>query len=173
MRAYLLLVFVCMCPAVVAQPASVLPAVQQKMQALQWLTGKWQGTVRITGPDGSKQELRHNLAFVPTLKNSLLLIEETAIQEADTVLQNVGVLGYDVRQPKYTLQAYTKEGFQIDAPVEVLDKKLVWRIANPGYTLRYTADLNQKGQWHQVGEVSTDAGKTWAPFFESTLNRVK
>jgi hypothetical protein len=89
------------------------------------------------------------------------------------VLQNIGVLGYNVLQPKYTLQAYTKDGSQLDADVEVLDKKLVWRIANPGYLMRYTAALNQKGQWHQVGEASTDEGKTWTPFFESILSRVK
>ncbi len=173
MRTTWLLVFLCIGPAVFAQPPNALPAVQQKMQALHWLTGKWQGTVSVTGPDGNKQEFKHNLEFAPKLKNSVLLIEETAIQGSDTVLQNVAVLGYDVRQPKYTLQAYTKDGAQLDANVEVLDKKLTWRIVNPGYMLRYTANLNQKGQWHQVGEVSTDEGKMWTPFFESTLNRVK
>lgn len=83
------------------------------------------------------------------------------------------MLGYNVLQPKYTLQAYTKDGAQIDADVEVLDNKLIWRIVNPGYIIRYTANLNQKGQWYQLSEVSTDEGKMWTPFFESTLSRVK
>ena len=173
MRSYLLLVFLWICPAAFAQPPNSLPAVQQKMQALNWLTGKWQGTVYVTGQDGKKMELKHNLEFAPKLKNSILMIEETAIQGSDTVLQNVAVLGYDVLHPKYTLQAYTKEGSQIDANVEVLDKKLIWRIVNPTYILRYIANSNQKGQWHQVGEVSTDEGKMWTPFFESTLSRIK
>jgi hypothetical protein len=62
---------------------------------------------------------------------------------------------------------------QINAQVEVLNNKLIWRIVNPGYIVRYTATLNPKGQWYQVGEVSTDEGKRWTAFFESTLNRLK
>lgn len=173
MRHYLLLLFLFVCPLVFAQPAAILPAVQQKIQALTWLTGKWQGTLHITGQDGIKQEFKHNLEFAPKLKNSLLLIDEWAVQGNDTVLQNIGILGYNALQPKYTLQAYTKDGAQIDAEVEVLDKKMVWRIVNVGYMLRYTATLNPKGQWYQIGEVSTDEGKRWTPFFESTLNRIK
>jgi hypothetical protein len=127
----------------------------------------------INGEDGKKNEFKHTLEFAPKLKSSILLIDETAIQGQDTVSQNIGVLGYNVLLSKYTLLAYTKEGSQVDAEVEVLDKKMIWRYHMPGYIIRYTANLNQKGQWFQIGEVSADEGQLWKPFFESTLSRLK
>jgi hypothetical protein len=32
--------------------------------------------------------------------------------------------------------------------------------------------VNEKGQWFEIGEVSTD-GKQWRTFFEMTLERMK
>jgi hypothetical protein len=94
-------------------------------------------------------------------------------ESASTIFQNIGVLGYDASQTKYTLQAYTKERTQIDADVEAQDKEMIWRVQTPSHSIRYTIKLNEKGQWHQIGEVSTDAGQNWKPFFESTLSRLK
>jgi hypothetical protein len=166
--------FVCpvICPEAFAQQDYPLPTVQQKMQALKWITGKWQGTALINGEDGQKHEFKHTLEFAPKLKNSVLLLDETAIRGRDTIAQNVGLFSYNVLQSKYTLLANTKEGSQIDAYVEVLDKKMIWRIHIPGSIIRYTAQLNEKGQWHQIGEISADEGKMWKPFFETTLSRI-
>jgi hypothetical protein len=144
------------------------------MQALKWLSGNWQGTVYLNGGDGNKHSFNHTLEFTPKLKNSVLLLDEAAFQGQDTIFQNIGLLSYHVLQSKYTLQAYTKEGSQIDAFVEIQDKKMIWRIDIPGnIIIRYTIKLNEKGQWHQIGESSADEGKMWEPFFESTLSRIK
>ncbi|KAA5546385.1 hypothetical protein [Adhaeribacter rhizoryzae] len=159
-------------PVVFAQQANPLPIVQQKMQALKWLTGKWQGTASIKGQDGQKQEVKHTLAFVNNLDNTVLLLNESLMQGQDKVAQNIGLLGYNVLQSKYNLQAYTNDGAYIDAYVEVLEKKIIWRIHFSGHIIRYTARLNEKGQWYQTGEMSADEGKIWAPFFESTLTRI-
>ncbi len=172
MRAYLLMMFLLVCPVAIAQQGNSLPIVQQKMQALKWLTGKWQGTVSINGADGKRQEAKHTLEFANKLNNTVLLINESAIRGQDTVAQNIGLFGYNVLQSKYNLQAYTNDGAQMDAYVEVLDKKLIWRIHFSGHIIRYTAKLNEKGQWYQIGEMSADEGKMWQPFFESTLTRI-
>jgi hypothetical protein len=172
MRAYLLIMFLFVCPAAFAQQENPLPAVQQKMQALQWLTGKWEGPVYINGGDGKKREYKQTLQFSPKLKNSVLVLDEAAFLGQDTIFQNIGVLSYDVLQARYTLKAYTKEGAHVDPYVEVQDKKMVWRIHIPGNIVRYTIKLNEKGQWHQIGEISGDEGKRWKPFFESTLSRL-
>lgn len=173
MRAYLLILFLFVCPAAFAQQTDPLPMVQQKMQALKWLTGKWQGTAKIMGQDGQKQEVKHTLELANKLNSTVLLLNESAILGQDTVAQNIGLFGYNTLQSKYNLQAYTKDGFYIDAYVEVLDKKLIWRIHLSGTVIRYTIRLNDKGQWYQTGDMSADEGKTWNPFFESTLTRVK
>jgi hypothetical protein len=172
MRAYLLMIFLFVSPAVFAQQANQLPAVQQKMQALNWLAGKWQGPVFLNGGDGAKHEFIQTVKFSPKLKNSVLLLDEAAFLGQDTIFQNIGVLGYDVAQSKYTFMAYTKEGTQFDVDLEVLNKKMIWRIQIPGNIIRYTIQLNDKGQWHQIGEGSADAGKVWKTFFESTLTRL-
>ena len=173
MRAYLLVLFLLVSPAVFAQPTNYLPVVQQKMQVLQWMAGKWQGPVYLTGGDGQKHEFTQRVEFSPKLKNSVLVLNEAAFRGQDTVFQNIGVLSFNAAQSKYDIQAYTKEGTQIEAEVEALDKKMVWRILLPGTIIRYTINLNEKGQWHQIGEGSTDDGKIWKPFFESTLTRLK
>lgn len=173
MRVYLLIMFLFVCPLAIAQQANPLPIVQQKMQALQWLTGKWKGTVHINGGDGNKQEFNHALEFANKLNSTVLLINETMVQGQNTIAQNIGLLGYDVSQSKYNLQAYTKDGAFINADVEALDKKMIWHIHFSGRIVQYTATLNEKGQWHQIGEISSDEGKTWNNFFESTLTRLQ
>jgi hypothetical protein len=91
----------------------------------------------------------------------------------DTLFQNLGMLTYNTSQSQYSLLAYTNGGTQVQAQVEALDKKMIWHIQVPGYQVRYTIKLNEKGQWHQIGEMSTDEGQKWNSFFESTLTRVK
>lgn len=173
MRLYFLLSFLFVGPVAFAQQNNLLPVVQQKMQALQWVAGKWQGPLYLTGGDGAKHEFKQSVAFTPKVKNSVLLLNEAGFLGQDTIFQNIGLLSYDALQAKYTLKAYTKEGTQVDAEVEVQDKMMIWRVKIPGSIIRYTIRLNEKGQWHQLGEGSTDEGQKWKPFFESTLSRLK
>ncbi|CAN5499866.1 hypothetical protein BH23BAC1_BH23BAC1_24950 [soil metagenome] len=173
MRVYLLIMLLFICPMAFSQQANSLPVVQEKMQTLKWLNGKWLGTAFIKGQDGNKQEYKHTLEFKNKLNNTVLLIDETAIRGQDTIAHNIGLLGYNSLQSKYNLQAYTNEGVNFDAYVEALDKKIIWRIHFSGYIIRYTAILNEKGEWYQIGEMSADEGKMWDPFLESTLIRIK
>jgi hypothetical protein len=172
MRAIFLVMFLFVCPVAFAQLADPLPVVQQKIQALNWLVGKWQGSVFITGGDGGKREFKHTLQFTSRLNNSILVLNEAAIKGQDTLFQNIGVLGYNNLLSKYTLQAYTNEGHHIDVYVEARDKTMIWRIHISNNIIRYTIKLNEKGQWHQIGDSSADEGKSWNPFFESTLSRI-
>lgn len=173
MRTFLFLMLLLISQIVFAQHTNPLPTVQQKMQALKWLTGEWQGTAFVKGPDGKKQEFKQTLEFATKLNKTVLLINESSIQGQDTVSQAIGFLGYNFNQSKYNLEAFTKDGVQVEAYVEVLDNKIIWRYHFPGHIIRFTANLNEKGQWHQIGEMSADEGKVWTPFFESTLTRVK
>lgn len=100
------------------------------------------------------------------------MLNEAATKGQDTLFQNIGVLSYNNLLSKYTLQAYTNEGHHIDVYVEARDKTMIWRIHIPNNIIRYTIKLNEKGQWHQIGDSSADEGKSWNPFFESTLSRI-
>lgn len=172
-RLYFVITLILISTIAFSQTGNQLPTVQQKMQALKWIVGKWQGPVYIMGGDGTKQEFKQTVEFAPKLKNSVLVLSESAVRGQDTVFQNIGVFSFDFAQSKYNLKAYTLEGPQIEAEVEVQDKKMIWRVPISGTIIRYTIHLNQKGQWHQIGEASTDTGKTWNSFFESTLSRIK
>jgi len=156
-----------------AQQANPLPIVQQKMQELTWLSGKWEGTAYINGRSGNKQKVRHHLEFSHKLNNTVFFISESAVLVQDTLFQNMGFLSYNVLQSQYNLEAFTQHGAQMDAYVEVLENKMIWRFHAAGQIYKYTAKLNDKGQWHQIGEVSADEGKKWELFFESTLNRIE
>lgn len=45
-------------------------------------------------------------------------------------------------------------------------------MTNAGGTIRYTIVLNDKGEWFEIGERSTD-GVAWTKFFEMTLQKVQ
>jgi hypothetical protein len=157
----------------VAQQGNPLPIVHQKMQALKWLSGKWEGPAYLLGQDGRRQEVNHHLAFEPQLGGTMFLINENVMVAEDTLFRNLAFFGYDVLHSQYNLHAFTNGGVQMSAYVEVLDNKMIWRFHSSGHIYRYTAHLNTQSQWHQVGEVSSDEGKSWVLFLESTLSRVK
>lgn len=45
----------------------------------------------------------------------------------------MGFLGFEVLHSKYNLEAFTNSGAQMDACVEVLDKKMIWRFHTGGH----------------------------------------
>lgn len=156
-----------------AQQGNPLPIVHQKMEALKWLSGKWEGTAYLFGQEGMKQEVTHHLVFAPRLNETMYLIDEHAMIAQDTLFRNLGFFGYDFLQSKYNLRAFTNGGSQMDAYVEVGDNRIIWRFHAGGQIYRYTAYLNSQDEWHQIGEVSSDEGKSWTSFLESTLRRVE
>lgn len=172
MRVYLIVLLAFVSQAGLAQQNNQLAVVQQKMQALKWVAGNWQGPSYLISGDGTKREFIQAEKNEVKLKNSILLLNEAGFIGQDTIFQNIVVLGYDAVKSEYTLQAYTKEGLQLGGNVEVQDKKMIWRIEFPGNLIRYSIQLNEKGQWVQKGEGSTDNGQKWVPFFESTLDRL-
>lgn len=173
MRYFLVILFLMAGSIAFAQQGNPLPIVHQKMQALKWLSGNWEGTAYLFGQGGSKQEINHHLAFSPKLDGTVFLIAENALIAQDTLFGNIGFLGYDFLQSKYNLHAFTNGGAQMDAYVEVLGDKMIWRFHAAGQIYRYTLSLNTQNHSHYIGEVSSDEGKSWTAFLESTLNRVE
>ena len=103
----------------------------------------------------------------------MYLIDEHVMVARDTLFTNLGFFGYDFLQSKYNLHAFTNGGGQLDAYVEVWDNRIIWRFHAGGQIYRYTAYLNSQDEWHQIGEISSDEGKSWTSFLESTLRRVE
>ena len=54
------------------------------------------------------------------------------------------------------------------------DGRLEWSMTIPQFgDVRYVIRLDDKGRWHETGEVSRDGGKQWRQFFEVTLEKSK
>ena len=68
MKCFLIAMFVMTTCGAFAQQGNPLPIVHQKMEALKWLSGKWEGTAYLFGQEGMKQEVTHHLVFAPRLK---------------------------------------------------------------------------------------------------------
>jgi hypothetical protein len=47
---------------------------------------------------------------------------------------------------------------------------MTWSMAVSPRQMRYKISLNEKDQWSEIGESSTD-GKRWEQFFAMTLNK--
>ena len=60
-----------------------------------------------------------------------------------------------------------------DADVKLEPGRMTWQFQLQGVGMtRYTARLDDRGQWFEVGEMSKD-GVEWRKFFETTLARVR
>ncbi|WP_439882646.1 hypothetical protein ACSX1A_05635 [Pontibacter sp. MBLB2868] len=155
-------------------PASPKPTVQEKMQALNWLTGKWQGQGWMSYGPNQKQTFDQTENIQYKLDNTLLQIEGLGKNGNRTIHDALALVSYNINTGKYTFNSYTAEGRQTSADATVENKKLIWQMeAGPNRKIRYTIWLDDKNQWQEIGEMSTDNGQNWNKFFEMTLQKVK
>ncbi len=84
----------------------------------------------------------------------------------------VGLINWDPAAQKYRFIAQTEKGHYTVADAVFEGGALVWSFKTPGGATRFKIRLNEKGQWRESGEFSRDE-KTWSPFFEMTLDKVK
>jgi hypothetical protein len=156
------------------------PAVQQEaMKKLSFLTGEWKGESWTELVPGQRHTSMGTETVQSKLGGLLLVIEgvhrrKGGEKDAGQIVHTAfGVVSYDEKAKRYRFQAYTNGGNYTEAEAKVADEKLEWgfRIPQLG-DVRYTITMNEKGQWFEIGELSTD-GKQWRKFFEMTLERVK
>jgi Protein of unknown function (DUF1579) len=165
-------------------PAAAQPpdgkASREALKKLDFLAGKWKGDATVMlGPKG-KQEVKQTEAVEYRLGGTVLLIEGRGTgkrpdqDKEDTLFNALAVVSYDAEAKRYSIKAYRAEGQSVDAILTLTDKGFVWGFQEPRRKtqVRYTMTLNDKGEWHEVGEFSPD-GKAWTKFIEMTLTRVK
>lgn len=163
------------CPPSVAQ-SPARPAAGE-MKKLDFLVGRWQGEGWIMlGPNQ-----RHTFSQTEDVQRKAggtVLIVEGLGKSADT--SNAGatihsafaVVSYDQDAKVFRWRAFRADGSSVDTEAKVSGNMLVWGFRDArGVGIRFTVKLNEKGQWHEVGEMTRD-GQRWIKFFEMTLNRV-
>jgi hypothetical protein len=92
--------------------------------------------------------------------------------QEDVPIHNAfAIVTYDAKGKVFRIRAYRAGGETVDAEPKVTDNTLVWGFSDArAGEIRFTVKLNEKGQWHEIGEYSR-YGKTWQKFLEMTLDR--
>lgn len=171
-----------LCAMVVASSSIVSaqePAAAARLEAMKKLgilEGDWRGEGwQQMGPGGRKPvSVTEAVRF--KLDGTIMVIDGrgTTKNEAgeERVVHNAfAVISYDPAANRYDMKAYLADGRSTDATAEWVDGAFQWGFATPqGFRIRYTIRLTDKGEWHEVGEMSQD-GTTWRQFFEMTLHR--
>jgi hypothetical protein len=152
---------------------------REAIKKLDWWVGQWQGEAwSSTGP-----ARRDTTMMVETIRKNLdgtiILVEGLGrrkmphMEEGEIVHNAFAVLSYDVSGKTYRWQAWRIPGgiFTESWPT-VTEHKFQWSMETPRGKMRYSVKLNEKGQWEEVGEFSSD-GQTWRQFFGMHLNRTQ
>lgn len=159
------------------RPATSAAEVMEKMKALEFMVGEWEGDGTFEfGPD-EKRSFKIKETVTPKLGGKAILIEGrgTATMEGGrevVIHEALAIMTWDAIHDKYAwLPVTAREGY-VEAHAEVSENKIVWGFDDPrGPKMRFTITVNDKGQWSEVGESSVDSGKTWHKFMDMTLTR--
>jgi hypothetical protein len=150
-----------------------------EMRKLDFLVGDWKGEASIsTGPGKGERALQ-----VETVRSKqggkLLVVEGLGKRKledgsaGDIVHDAFGVVWFDETAKKYRFDAWTAAQGHVQAWFEPGDNSAKWGFDTPdGGRIRFTIALNDKGEWHEVGEYSRD-GERWFKTMEMTLAKVK
>jgi hypothetical protein len=69
-------------------------------------------------------------------------------------------------------RAYRMDGVYVDPTIQVKENGFVWSFdLTPAGSVGYRMKVNEKGQWNEIGERSSDGGRMCQNFFEMTLDR--
>lgn len=161
-----------------AQPPG--QANRDALKKLAFLEGKWAGPATAQLGPGPGVALRQTEDVQLRAGGTVLVVEgigrgKRPGSDEEAVLFNaLAVISYDAAAGAYQMKAYRAEGLAVEPHLTVGDKGFVWGFKDPQHKVevRYTMKLTEKGEWHEVGEVSLD-GKTWRKTFEMTLTKVK
>lgn len=183
LRLFVLLALAAAPGAALARPPEAGAANREALKRFEFLAGKWQGKASVSTGPGAPVPVTQTEEVRFKLNGTVLLIEGTGVgrlpgSDKDGVVFNaLAVLSYNAASKEYKIRAHRMEGTSVDASVKPHDtgRGFDWGFEVPGQKveIKYTMTLTPDGKWHEVGRVSRDAGKTWLPFFEMTLTRVK
>lgn len=149
-----------------------------EMRKLDFLVGDWKGAGWIEMGPGQRHDFIGVERVQRKLGGGVLLVEglhksKLPGKDEEVVVHNaLAVLSFDEQAKLYRFRANLLDGRYTDAEAKVLSPGVMqWGFKSPnGPTIRFTISLTDKGEWHEVGELSMD-GKTWRQFFEMKLQR--
>ncbi len=151
----------------------------EAIKKLDWWVGQWKGEAWISMGPGRRDTTMMVETIRKDLDGTLIMIEGLGrrkmptMQEGDVVHHAFAVVSYDDKKKSYRWHSWrVPGGTHQETEPTITDRGFQWRMETPRGKMRYTAALNEKGQWEEIGEFSSD-GQTWRQFFGMLLSRVQ
>jgi hypothetical protein len=151
-----------------------------EMKKLSFLLGQWKGDGYFEYAPGQRRTFTETENVQAKLGGLMIVFEgsgqsKPASGEEVTVHSALGLARYDDQSKAFRWQAYRADRgsvLAIDTPADVGNQTLQWGYQdNPHGQVRFSIKLDEKGDWFEVGEISSD-GQTWKKFMEMTLQRI-
>lgn len=141
------------------------------MEKIAVLVGTWEGEGWMQRGPGDPSHFTSHELVESRLDGRVLLVEgrHHAKEGEESVHHALAVLSYDPTTQGYRFSSYLADGRSGDYPARWDEGNLVWTIATPNGTVRYTITV-EGDRWQEIGEHSVD-GETWRQFFAMNLTR--
>jgi hypothetical protein len=152
---------------------------REAIKKLDWWVGQWKGEAWSSMGPGRRDTTMMVETIRKDLDGTLIMIEGLGrrkmqhVEEGEIVHHAIAVLSYDDKKKSYRWHSWRIPGglYQETEPT-VTDRGYQWSMDTPRGKMRYAVTLDEKGQWEEVGEFSSD-GQSWRQFFGMVLNRVQ
>jgi hypothetical protein len=156
-------------------PAPATPSPEAAMAAISGLKGVWLGDGWRILPDGKRVTFTQLMTIEPKAGGAVYTIEGKSLRTNEPGARpgsgSFGVITFEPARG-YRFRSFSR-GDYVDVPGEVVGPG-VFRWTVPGaVSLRFTVDSNRKDGWDEIGERSTDGGKTWAPTYGVNATRIE
>ena len=151
-----------------------------EMDRLLFLVGDWAGEGWIEVGEGMRQTFTMKMSAKYKAGGGMMAIEGLGTEgfpgrpERFIIHRVFFVVGFDWKEKIFRLHSFLFLEGLVDAIPTVGQNVFSWgyREGFMRRQIRYIIKLNEKKQWFEIGELSSDNGKTWRKFFEMTLLRV-
>ena len=147
---------------------------RERIAALDWLVGEWEGTGWITVQGAGRQTFTSSEVVESRLDGRVLLIEGLHRSDAGVVVHHaLGAITWDAGDDRYVFHTWlgTQGGGGADNTLELTETGFRWspRGAQSGSTIVFDV-RHENGEWIETGTVTLADGRSF-PFFGMRLAR--
>jgi hypothetical protein len=168
MHRFLILVFavVTLASAAIAQPSAADPAAVRRaeMAKIAGLAGTWVGPGWRILPSGERIEYDQTVVATPKMNGLALVVEGKSQRRGPNApppgAGSLAVVTWEASENRYAFRSFTG-GTLTDSDGALRQPGVFqWVVRGEGPWLRFTVDFS-RGDWSEIGERSTDQGKSW------------
>lgn len=139
---------------------------QEELKNLAFLEGEWHGTGWMMNQSGEKMDFEQTEKVSFKLDGTALLIEGQGTSNGKNVHNAMAIVTMAEGSGKFEFHSFLQSNQHGTFKAELIDHVLYWY---PVDNVRYVIQINENGQWHEIGEANS--GGTWYQFFEMTLTK--